>query len=70
MQTFAVSINASVADGLALLGMIFPADHVLSDLWTMTLPQIGPLIPYIMLVVILIFRPTGLMGERLSRERA
>ncbi len=64
VQTFAVSINASVADFLALLGVAFPQDHLLSDLWTMTLPQIGPLIPYIMLVVILIFRPTGLFGTR------
>ena len=66
VQTFAVAVNVSVSDGLALLGLSFPSDHFLRDLWSMTLPQVAPLIPYLMLVLILIFRPTGLFGTRES----
>jgi branched-chain amino acid transport system permease protein len=36
----------------------------LRDLWTLTLPQIGPILPYILMVLILIFRPYGLFGKR------
>jgi branched-chain amino acid transport system permease protein len=35
------------------------------DLWTVTVAQVAPLIPYLLLVVVLIFRPTGLMGTRI-----
>lgn len=64
IQTFAVGINVSVSDMLAVAGIAFPQDHILRDLWTMTLPQVAPLIPYLMLVLMLIFRPTGLFGTR------
>ena len=45
-------------------GMVFPPDHALNDLWTLSLPQIAPILPYLMLVLMLIFRPTGLFGTR------
>ncbi|MGO1119261.1 branched-chain amino acid ABC transporter permease [Rhodovibrionaceae bacterium A322] len=64
IQTFAVALDVGVPDLLNLLGYSFPRDHWLSDIWTLTLPQVAPLIPYLMLVVILIFRPRGLMGVR------
>jgi len=41
-----------------------PAGGPLSDLWNVTVAQIAPIIPYLLLVLILIFRPTGLMGTR------
>ena len=64
IQTFAVALDLGMPDLLNLLGYSFGRDHWLSDIWTLTLPQIAPLIPYLMLVIILIFRPTGLMGNR------
>ncbi|HER27371.1 MAG TPA: branched-chain amino acid ABC transporter permease, partial [Rhodospirillales bacterium] len=64
VQTFAVAINVSVNDFLNLIGVSFGPDHFLVDLWTMTLPMMAPLIPYLMLILILIFRPTGLFGNR------
>ncbi|MCW9032751.1 MAG: branched-chain amino acid ABC transporter permease [Alphaproteobacteria bacterium] len=64
VQTFAVSFNIGMPDLLALLGLEFGADHFLVDLWTISLPQIGPLIPYLMLIIMLIFRPLGLFGSR------
>jgi branched-chain amino acid transport system permease protein len=33
-------------------------------LYTVTVAQIGPILPYLLLVLILIFRPTGLLGKR------
>lgn len=59
IQTFAVAINLSLSDifgpgGAALFG----------DLWQATVAQLAPVIPYLLLVLILIFRPTGLMGTR------
>ena len=64
LQTFAIAIDVSVTDLLALFGIAFDADHWLRDLWTLRLPQIAPILPYLLLVLILIFRPTGLMGRR------
>ena len=64
VQTFAVSINLSVADVLGGIGVAPPAGGPLSDLWNVTVAQIAPIIPYLLLVLILIFRPTGLMGTR------
>jgi branched-chain amino acid transport system permease protein len=64
VQTFAIALDFSVDDLLAAIGVSFDADHLLQDLWTLSLPQIAPILPYILLVLILIFRPTGLMGRR------
>ena len=61
VQTFAVAINASLTD---LLGPAVGA--ALGDLGAVTVAQIAPIIPYVLLVLILIFRPTGLFGTRES----
>ncbi len=66
VQTFAVAINVSVSDFLDLIGVSFGPDDILIDLWTMSLPSLAPLVPYLMLILILIFRPTGLFGNRES----
>ncbi len=64
LQTFAIALDWSVDDLLDLLGISFDSDHALRDLWTLSLPQVAPILPYILLVLILIFRPRGLMGKR------
>ena len=64
VQTFAVAINVSVSDFLDAIGVSFGPDDILIDLWTMSLPSLAPLVPYLMLILILIFRPTGLFGNR------
>ncbi len=64
LQTFAIALDWSVTDLLDILGVSFDADHVLRDLWSLSLPQVAPILPYILLILILIFRPTGLMGKR------
>ncbi len=64
LQTFAIALEVSVSDLIGLLGISFAADHALRDLWSLSLPQVAPILPYLLLVLILIFRPTGLLGKR------
>ncbi len=67
LQTFAASYNVRMEDILVALGMEKPVDlasSALRDLWTLTLPQIGPILPYLLMVLILIVRPQGLLGKR------
>ena len=61
VQTFAVASNASLA---GTFGSLTPALSWLRDIWNVTVAQIAPIIPYLLLVLILIFRPRGLMGTR------
>ena len=37
---------------------------VLTDIWNVTIAQIAPILPYVLLVLILIVRPMGLLGTR------
>lgn len=64
LQTFAIALDYSMTDLLDLLGISFSDDHILRDLWSLSLPQVAPILPYLLLILILIFRPTGLMGKR------
>lgn len=64
IQTFAIAVNYSLGEFLTLLGMDRPVQGMLSDLWQVTVAQVGPVVPYLLLVLILIFRPTGLLGTR------
>ena len=69
LQTFAASYNIGAADILIAMGYEYPKDvyyHPWRDLWTLTLPQIGPILPYILLILVLVFRPNGLFGKRES----
>lgn len=67
LQTFAASYNVGAADVLIALGFEKPVDLAESmwrDLWTLTLPQIGPILPYLLMVLVLAVRPQGLFGRR------
>ena len=67
MTTFAASYNVRFEDILMGLGFTKPEDlsnNLFRDLWTLTMPQIGPILPYILMVLILVFRPHGLLGKR------
>ncbi|GJD52363.1 High-affinity branched-chain amino acid transport system permease protein LivH [Methylobacterium crusticola] len=65
VQTFAISLDVSAASLFQALGIAAaPSGGVLGDLWNVTIAQIGPIIPYILLVLVLIARPTGLLGNR------
>lgn len=64
LQSYAIASDVGMPDLLNLLGISFERNHPLNDLWTMNLPQVAPVLPFLLLVLVLIFRPTGLMGKR------
>jgi branched-chain amino acid transport system permease protein len=64
IQTFAVAINVSIADVTALFGIKLDPNSFAGDLWMATIAQVAPIIPYLLLVLVLMFRPQGLMGNR------
>ncbi len=67
LQTFAASYNIRFADIFEFFGFTPPVDmanSALRDLWTLTVPQIGPILPYLLMVAVLVIRPQGLFGRR------
>ncbi len=65
IQTFAITLNVSLNDlTTALFGLSFSTDHFFGELMNLTLPRVGALLPFMLLVVILAVRPRGLMGTR------
>jgi len=64
IQTFAVALDVSLADVFATVGITLGPDSFLADLWRVTVAQVAPIIPYLLLVLMLIFRPRGLLGTR------
>jgi branched-chain amino acid transport system permease protein len=64
VQTFAVALDHSVGSLLSSIGLALPAGLASNTLMTMTLAQVAPILPYLLLVLILIFRPKGLLGTR------
>ncbi len=67
ITTFAASYNVAFADILTSIGFTRPEvmdESIWRDLWKLQLPQIGPILPYLLMVLILVFRPYGLFGKR------
>lgn len=67
ITTFAKSYNIRMEDILNGVGISTPEnldDNIFRDIWTITSPQIADILPYILMVLILIFRPYGLLGKR------
>ena len=61
LQTFLVGWDYSIIDLARLFGMQL---HSTSALARLSLTQLAPIMPYLLMVAILIFRPRGLMGAR------
>jgi branched-chain amino acid transport system permease protein len=61
LQTFMVAVDFTVIDLARAFGVSLP---VTSQLARLSLTQLAPVIPFILMVAILIFRPRGLMGAR------
>ena len=64
VQTFAVALNVSVGDVAGAAGIPVASLPALHDLWRVTVAQVAPILPYLLLVLVLIVRPTGLFGTR------
>jgi branched-chain amino acid transport system permease protein len=64
IQTFAVAMDYSLGGLLQSLGVQLSAGVSNNTLAKLTLSQVAPILPYLFLVLILIFRPKGLLGNR------
>ncbi|MEJ6501480.1 MAG: branched-chain amino acid ABC transporter permease [Rhodobacterales bacterium] len=67
LTTFAKTYNVRMEDILTTIGFTKPepiGDSGWQDLWTLTSPQIADILPYLLMVLILVFRPHGLFGKR------
>ncbi|SEA02305.1 branched-chain amino acid ABC transporter permease [Variovorax sp. YR216] len=64
VQTFAVALDQSMATGLRALGVAVTESTFGYPLLNLTISQVAPILPYLFLVLILIFRPKGLLGTR------
>ena len=64
IQTFAVGTDSSLLGAAASMGLDIPADTFGYALWKLKISQIAPILPYLFLVLMLIFRPKGLLGTR------
>ena len=59
LQNFAVGISASFGEIFGFLGL-----STTSELGSITISSLAPMLPFLLLVLMLIFRPRGLMGEQ------
>ena len=64
VQTFSVVADWSFADLVSPFGITLHANDLLGEILTIPVSRIGPLVPYALLILILLFRPRGLMGPR------
>ena len=64
IQTFAVALDHSLLGMLKALGVQLGPQASSNALLTLTISQVAPILPYLFLVLILIFRPRGLLGTR------
>ncbi len=64
VQTAAVMVNGSIASLFAPFGIALGGDSLLGEILTIPLARVSPLLPYVLMVLILFFRPRGLMGAR------
>ncbi len=64
IQTFAVAFDYSLGSMAEQLGLNLPAAVANNSYIRLTLSQVAPILPYLFLVLVLIFRPRGLLGKR------
>lgn len=64
VQTFAVAIDSSLMGAVQMLGSTVTPQTFGYAVLKLKISQIAPIMPYLFLVLILIFRPKGLLGTR------
>jgi branched-chain amino acid transport system permease protein len=64
IDSFAVSSDRSLADLFKAVGMQITPDTFGFAVWSVKMTQVAAILPYLLLVLILIFRPKGLFGTR------
>lgn len=64
LQTSAVTLDYSLSTAITALGGSVASDGAFNDVLKLTVAQIAPLLPFVLLVLVLVFRPRGLLGTR------
>jgi branched-chain amino acid transport system permease protein len=64
IESFAVGSDHSIADGIKALGLQVTPETFGFAVWSVKVSQVAAILPYLLLVLILIFRPKGLFGTR------
>jgi branched-chain amino acid transport system permease protein len=64
VQTFAVGVDSSLMGAAASAGLDITPQTFGYALWKLKISQVAPILPYLFMVLILIFRPKGLLGTR------
>ena len=64
VQTFAIALDYSMLNLVRSLGISLSPGAADYSLLKLTVSQVAPILPYLFLVLILIFRPKGLLGTR------
>jgi len=64
VQTFAVALDWSMVSGLHSMGVNVTEQAFGYPVMKLTISQVAPILPYMLLVLMLIFRPRGLLGTR------
>jgi branched-chain amino acid transport system permease protein len=64
IQTFAVALDYSLVGALRGMGVSISDAVADNTFMKLTISQVAPILPYLFLVLILIFRPKGLLGTR------
>ena len=64
LQTLPLTVNGSLATLFTNLGFTVTAATPGYPLLRLTLAEVAPILPYLLMVLILIFRPKGLLGTR------
>jgi branched-chain amino acid transport system permease protein len=64
IQTFAVGVDSSLLGAAASVGLNITDQTFGYALWKLKISQVAPILPYLFLVLMLIFRPKGFLGTR------
>ncbi|MDD0837556.1 branched-chain amino acid ABC transporter permease [Curvibacter sp. HBC61] len=64
LQTFAVALDYSLGNLVQAFGVAVTEQTFGYAVLKLTISQVAPILPYLLLVLILIFRPKGLLGKR------
>ena len=64
LQTFAVAMDGSLMSAVRMVGMMVTPETFGYAVLKLKISQVAPILPYLLLVLMLIFRPKGLLGTR------
>jgi branched-chain amino acid transport system permease protein len=64
LQTFAVAMDGSLMSAVKMVGMMVTPETFGYAVLKLKISQVAPILPYLLLVLMLIFRPKGLLGTR------